>query len=89
LLIITCDEHGGCYDHVPPPPAASPETPLPNQTFGFDRYGVRVPAVYPSGGGRESYQPAALCFLRIASWNLVNKTPFKTAITRLPDIHFC
>ena len=48
LLIITYDEHGGCYDHVPPPPAVAPEAPIPGQTFGFDRYGVRVPAVIVS-----------------------------------------
>jgi phospholipase C len=38
LLIITYDEHGGFYDHVPPPeaPRVSTETP--------GRYGVRVPA---------------------------------------------
>jgi phospholipase C len=48
LLIITYDEHGGCYDHVPPPPAAQPEPPKQNQVFKFDRYGVRVPAVIVS-----------------------------------------
>jgi phospholipase C len=46
LLIVTYDEHGGCYDHVPPPTGATP----PDSTigeFGFDfkRFGVRVPAV--------------------------------------------
>jgi phospholipase C len=48
LLIITYDEHGGCYDHAPPPVAVPPEAPLPGQTFDFDRYGVRVPAVIVS-----------------------------------------
>ena len=47
LLIITFDEHGGCYDHVPPP-AAEPPGPEPTQPFNFDRYGVRVPAVLVS-----------------------------------------
>ena len=29
LLVITYDEHGGCYDHVPPPiGAVPPEHPL-------------------------------------------------------------
>jgi phospholipase C len=36
LLIITYDEHGGFFDHVPPPTA-----PV---VSGIDRYGVRVPA---------------------------------------------
>lgn len=48
LLVITYDEHGGCYDHQPPPSAVPPEPPRENQKFAFDRYGVRVPAVFVS-----------------------------------------
>ncbi|MFL6277195.1 MAG: alkaline phosphatase family protein [Blastocatellia bacterium] len=49
LLIITYDEHGGCYDHVTPPPAPPPDTIYSiNPPFNFDRYGVRVPAVFIS-----------------------------------------
>jgi phospholipase C len=46
LLIVTYDEHGGCYDHVPPPSGAIPPDNSAGQ-FGFDftRFGVRVPAV--------------------------------------------
>jgi phospholipase C len=49
LLVVTYDEHGGCFDHVPPPSGATP----PDQDageFGFDftRFGVRVPAVLVS-----------------------------------------
>ncbi len=44
LFIITYDEHGGIYDHVPPPAAVSPDDADPDG-FAFDRYGVRVPAV--------------------------------------------
>lgn len=44
LLIVLYDEHGGCYDHVSPPSAVPPDNSRP-QPFGFDRYGVRVPAV--------------------------------------------
>ncbi len=52
LLIVTFDEHGGCYDHVAPP-AATPPSPTPpaggaQSRFAFDRYGVRVPAVIAS-----------------------------------------
>jgi phospholipase C len=47
LVIITYDEHGGTYDHVPPPAAASPDDFRPDG-FAFDRYGVRVPAVLVS-----------------------------------------
>jgi len=48
LLVITFDEHGGCYDHVPPPAAPAPEAPQPGQVFAFDRFGVRVPTVVVS-----------------------------------------
>ncbi|HET9389968.1 MAG TPA: alkaline phosphatase family protein [Steroidobacteraceae bacterium] len=48
LLIVTYDEHGGCYDHVAPPAAVPPEAPVAGQVFRFDRYGIRVPAVIVS-----------------------------------------
>ncbi|MFJ6651214.1 alkaline phosphatase family protein [Microbacterium sp. NPDC091313] len=47
MLLVTFDEHGGTYDHVPPPAAVVPEG-LPEKTemdFAFDRLGVRVPAI--------------------------------------------
>lgn len=46
MLLITFDEHGGTYDHVPPP-AAVPPGPVkdPEMGFTFDRLGVRVPAI--------------------------------------------
>jgi phospholipase C len=49
LLVITYDEHGGCYDHVPPPATAVPPDSSAGQ-FGFDfaRFGVRVPTVLVS-----------------------------------------
>jgi phospholipase C len=46
LLIITYDEHGGCYDHVPPPTGATPpDNTVGEFGFNFTRFGVRVPAV--------------------------------------------
>lgn len=49
LLVITYDEHGGCYDHVAPPSNATPPDASVGE-FGFDfkRFGVRVPAVFVS-----------------------------------------
>jgi phospholipase C len=44
LLIVTYDEHGGCYDHVVPPVATSPGGHTPDG-FDFGYFGVRVPAV--------------------------------------------
>ena len=49
LLVITYDEHGGCYDHVPPPwGAVPPDSDAGEFGFGFDRFGVRVPTVLVS-----------------------------------------
>lgn len=47
LLLITFDEHGGTYDHVPPPDAVTPyEDQQPGEMdFTFDRLGPRVPAI--------------------------------------------
>ena len=42
MLVIAYDEHGGFYDHVPPPAAPDDN----RRTFG--RYGVRVPALVVS-----------------------------------------
>jgi len=49
-IIVTFDEHGGLYDHVPPPPACPPDGIEPvigaGDTAGhFDRLGVRVPTI--------------------------------------------
>jgi phospholipase C len=50
MLLVTYDEHGGFYDHVPPPPATPPGDGISDEGnvfhhFNFDRFGVRVPAV--------------------------------------------
>ncbi len=50
LLIITYDEAGGAYDHVPPPSNATPPGDGTVGELGFDfaRFGVRIPAVLAS-----------------------------------------
>lgn len=49
LLIITYDEHGGCYDHVPPPTTAvPPDSSAGEYGFDFKRFGPRVPTVLVS-----------------------------------------
>lgn len=47
LLVITFDEHGGIFDHVPPPIAIPPDD-FNQNGFNFDRFGVRVPAIFIS-----------------------------------------
>ena len=61
LLILTYDEHGGYYDHVPPPAAIAPDSigPIlvPGQSGfdGFNRYGFRVPFAIVSPWARPHY----------------------------------
>jgi len=52
-LLITYDEHGGIYDHVPPPACIpdgfhAPLADTNNMPFAFDRLGVRVPSILVS-----------------------------------------
>jgi phospholipase C len=60
MLIWCYDEHGGYYDHVPPPAAVPPDNvpPMlgPNDPAGtYDRYGFRVPAVVVSPYAKRDY----------------------------------
>jgi len=64
LLVWTYDEHGGYYDHVPPPPALAPDSIAPMSPVGpggekpydgFRRYGFRVPAAVVSPYARANY----------------------------------
>ncbi|HVG58635.1 MAG TPA: alkaline phosphatase family protein, partial [Hyalangium sp.] len=54
LLIVSFDEHGGTYDHVPPPWGATPPWGhgepghALEHGFKFDRFGVRVPTLFVS-----------------------------------------
>ena len=59
-IIFTFDEHGGFYDHVPPPEACPPGDFEPDLHDGdppghFDRYGFRVPFVIVSPYARAGY----------------------------------
>jgi phospholipase C len=53
-LLIVYDEHGGIYDHVPPPACtpdgfvAQPQDTETGKPFLFDRLGVRVPSILVS-----------------------------------------
>jgi phospholipase C len=89
LLLIVYDEHGGIFDHVPPPAlvkdpanAALPDPqPSTNPPFAFDRAGVRVPAVFVSpylAPGTIISQPFDHCSIVATVRKLfcLDKTPF-------------
>jgi phospholipase C len=60
-MIHTYDEHGACFDHVPPPQAVAPDDIAPQflTTFdvqaGFDNYGFRVPFIMISPWSRKNF----------------------------------
>ena len=81
LLIWTFDEHGGYYDHVPPPRAVppdaiGPQVPADQVYEGFGRYGFRVPCAIVSPWARPRYvshrvyDHASICKLVEEKWNL-------------------
>jgi phospholipase C len=81
LLIWNFDEHGGYYDHVPPPPAVPPDSIPPqvsaDQVYeGFGRYGFRVPCAVVSPWARPRhvshrvYDHSSICKLIEEKWNL-------------------
>ncbi|MGE0786851.1 MAG: phospholipase C [Sandaracinaceae bacterium] len=55
-IILTYDEHGGFYDHVPPPEACPPgDFPSGQPNGEFDRLGFRVPLIVVSPYSRPGY----------------------------------
>jgi phospholipase C len=81
LLIYTYDEHGGYYDHVPPPAAIPPDAIPPelqpgDPQGGYDRYGPRVPAVVvspyakPNGVTNVVHDHTSVLATIEAKWNL-------------------
>ncbi|KAI1826924.1 phosphoesterase family-domain-containing protein [Xylaria intraflava] len=86
MLIVTWDEHGGYYDHVPPPVALAPDMvePIPPPFFfqydGFKRYGFRVPAVVVSPYSKKNHvvhhvhDHASVLALLQRKWNLPSRT---------------
>jgi len=66
-LFITWDEHGGFFDHVPPPRACEPDDVRP-KTHRFDRYGFRVPMFVVS-----PYTPAGAVSHHIADHTSITR----------------
>jgi phospholipase C len=81
-LLVTFDEHGGTYDHVPPPAAVPPDGKgAPGQMgFTFSRSGVRIPTVAISAWIPErtvisaEHRATSLLATMRERWNL--GTPF-------------
>jgi phospholipase C len=81
LLIYAYDEHGGYYDHVPPPAAIPPDEIKPNLApqdtpGGYDIYGPRVPAIVVSPYARAhavsnaEYDHTSVLATIEGKWNL-------------------
>jgi phospholipase C len=73
LFVILFDEHGGLYDHVPPPPATPPD--LHQEEYTFDRLGVRVPALLISpflqpGLLTDIFDHTSLLRFAVEKWDL-------------------
>jgi phospholipase C len=66
LIVWIYDEHGGYYDHVPPPAAIAPDSIPPglgpkDYPGGYNLYGPRVPAVVASPYSRAHGVSNAVC----------------------------
>jgi phospholipase C len=81
LLIYTYDEHGGYYDHIPPPAAPAPDSIAPELgpediPGGYDIYGPRVPAIVASPYSRPNavtnvvHDHTSVLATIAAKWNL-------------------
>lgn len=77
FLLITFDEHGGTYDHVPPPTVSPPGGTGRNEMdFKFDRLGLRVPTiavsawVEPGTVVNEEYRHTSMIRTLIERWTL-------------------
>lgn len=77
LFIITHDEHGGCFDHFPPPAGIPPVKGMVRQCdFGFDRLGVRVPMIMissyiqPNTIVKEQFDHTSFMKTVCKKWNL-------------------
>ncbi len=96
MLIFCFDEHGGYYDHVPPPAAIAPDSIAPviapqTQPGGYDRYGFRVPCVIVSPRARRNYvshvvhDHTSILKLVETKWNLPALTYRDSAASNLLD----
>jgi phospholipase C len=82
LLLITFDEAGGTFDHVPPQaaPPPDPAAPAGEMGFTFNRAGVRVPTIAVSAWTEpgtvinQPFEHTALIQTLARQWDLGNLT---------------
>jgi phospholipase C len=94
VLVWCYDEHGGYYDHVPPPAAVEPDDvpPRGGGPWRFDRYGFRVPAVVASPFARPGHVSSvvrdhtSVLGLLGAIWNL---PPLTRRVAAADDLLDC
>src|SRR5260370_12934010 len=86
LLAIVYDEHGGLYDHVPPPTTVNPDNKAwvndgvsTDPSFNFTRLGVRVPAVLIS-----PYIPSGTIGSRVYDHTSIIATALKQLLPNVP-----
>ena len=85
LLVVLYDEHGGFYDHVPPPPTIPPDANVKN--FAFNQYGVRVPAVLVSpwiAAGKiiDVFDHTSLLAYAMKKWSLPDRLGARAAVAK-------
>ena len=89
LLVIVYDEHGGTYDHVPPPTAVNPDGKVwtndgisLDPSFDFTRLGVRVPVVLIS-----PYIAPGTIDHRVYDHTSIIATAFKLFLPNVQNVH--
>ena len=83
LLIITHDEHGGCFDHIPPTAAPKPfKNEKPGEMdFNFDRVGIRVPMVMVSA----YIKPRTIVHTKLRHTSFLNTISSKWGLPHLSE----
>jgi phospholipase C len=96
LMLWTYDEHGGWYDHVPPPAAIPPDSIPPKLSSrdvpgAYNIYGPRVPAVAVSGYAKPNavtnvvHDHTSVLATIQAKWNLPAMTYRDANATTMAD----
>ncbi|MBL4634819.1 MAG: alkaline phosphatase family protein [Kofleriaceae bacterium] len=84
MLVITYDEHGGFFDHVPPPKASDERA-----AQGFDQLGVRVPAFVAGPYVKQNYVSSIVrdhCSVLSHISGLYELSPLTDRIAWAPDL---